>query len=144
MPDTCDDLAQKCAQHMFANDAVTQNMGMQIVEVAPGLATVFMRVTPAMLNGHQTCHGGQLFSLADSAFAFACNSQNEVAVAANCHIDFIRPAYKDDGLTATASACHQGKRTGIYHVQITNQNNELIALFKGNSARINSKLLPTD
>nr|WP_136251277.1 hydroxyphenylacetyl-CoA thioesterase PaaI [Ningiella ruwaisensis] len=144
MTNMSDELAQKCADHMFYNDAATQSMGMSIVKVAEGQSIVSMCITSVMLNGHQTCHGGQLFSLADSAFAFACNSYNEAAVAANCTIDFIRPAFEGDVLKATATVCYQGKRTGIYHVQITNQNNELIALFKGNSARINRKLLPTD
>ena len=144
MTNNPDELAKKCADYMFANDTTSQNMGMKIIHVAEGHASVSMRITSAMLNGHQTCHGGQLFSLADSAFAFACNTYNETAVAANCTIDFIRPAFKDDELTAIASVSHQGKRSGIYMVKITNQNNELVALFKGNSARIKRKLLPTD
>ena len=102
MTTTADELAQKCAQFMFANDVATQNMGMELIHVAQGQAIVSMRITPNMLNGHQTCHGGNLFTLADSAFAFACNSQNEAAVAANCTIDFIRPALEDDVLQASA------------------------------------------
>jgi acyl-CoA thioesterase len=136
-------LAQQCAEHMWANDAMSQKMGMQIVAVSEGTATLSMRICKDMLNGHKTCHGGQLFSLADSAFAFACNSQNQAAVAANCMIDFIRPAFEDDVLTATASVVNQGKRSGLYSIKILNQNNDLIVIFRGNSARINRPVLPT-
>jgi len=83
-----------------------------------------------------------IFSLADSAFAFACNSQNQTAVAAGCTIDFLRPALLDDQLSAIAIQTYQGKRSGIYHVEITNQNAQLVALFKGNSARVNGSVLP--
>ncbi|MFT6949253.1 MAG: acyl-CoA thioesterase [Paraglaciecola sp.] len=137
-----DDLAKQCAEHMWANDAMSQKMGMQIIAVSQGNATLSMRISKDMLNGHQTCHGGQLFSLADSAFAFACNSQNQAAVAANCMIDFIRPAFADDLLTATASVVNQGKRSGLYHIKIHNQDNDLIVIFRGNSARINRPVLP--
>lgn len=82
-----------------------------------------------------------IFSLADSAFAFACNSQNQAAVAAGCSIDFLRPAMLGEQLTALATQQHQGKRSGIYYVQVTNQNAQLVALFKGNSARINASVL---
>lgn len=141
---SADELALKCAQHMYANDPVSQNMGMEIQHMAKGQAKVSMPITAAMLNGHKTCHGGLLFSLADSAFAFACNSENEAAVGAACNIDYIRPAFEGDVLVATASVCHQGKRTGVYQVHVTNQDDALVAIFKGNSARINRKLLPSE
>jgi len=137
-----DALAQQCADYMWANDAMSQKMGMQILAVSQGNATLSMLICKDMLNGHKTCHGGQLFSLADSAFAFACNSQNQAAVAANCMIDFIRPAYENDLLTATASVVNQGKRSGLYSIKILNQDNELIVIFRGNSARINRPVLP--
>jgi acyl-CoA thioesterase len=135
-------LAQQCAEHMLNNDSVSQSMGMKIVDISSGEATVSMTVTNAMLNGHKTCHGGTIFSLADSAFAFACNSQNHAAVAANCTIDFLLPAFEHDQLTAIATLYHQGRRTGIYHVTVKNQNNQKIAFFKGNSARIKRNVLP--
>jgi acyl-CoA thioesterase len=131
-----DELAQACAEFMFANDNVSQGMGMRVEQSCEGYAVVSMPIRKTMLNGHQTCHGGLLFSLADSAFAFACNSQNQAAVAAQCSIDFIRPAHFDDVVTATAKLVHQGKRSGVYTVEIVNQRGELIAFFKGNSARI--------
>ncbi|UAA40799.1 hydroxyphenylacetyl-CoA thioesterase PaaI [Paraneptunicella aestuarii] len=126
---------------MFENDTASKALGMEIIDVDEGYAVMTMTIREDMLNGHQTCHGGMLFSLADSAFAFACNSQNHAAVAANCTIDFIRPARVNDVLTATAKAQHQGKRSGIYQITITNQENKLVALFKGNSARINQPVL---
>lgn len=135
-------LAKQCAEHMLINDPVSKNLGITIESMECGQSKVSMTITNDMLNGHKTCHGGILFSFADSAFAFACNSQNEAAVAASCTIDFLLPAYANDKLTATANQSHQGKRTGIYQVAITNQNNQLIALFKGNSARIKRNVLP--
>lgn len=134
-------LAKQCADYMFQNDTTSQALGMEIIEVDEGYAVVTMSIRDHMLNGHKTCHGGMVFSLADSAFAFACNSQNEAAVAANCTIDFIRPALANDKLTATAQVQHQGKRTGIYQITIKNQDDKLVALFKGNSARINQPVL---
>jgi len=135
-------LAEDCAHHMFAQDAASKALGIIIEAVKPGSATATMTVTDAMLNGYKTCHGGMIFSLADSAFAFACNSQNQAAVAAGCTIDFLRPGMLGDTLTAAATQQHQGKRSGIYYVEITNQNAQLVALFKGNSARINASVLP--
>ena len=135
-------LAEDCAQHMFEHDAASKALGIAINRVSRGSATATMTIRDDMLNGHKTCHGGIIFSLADSAFAFACNSQNHAAVAAGCNIDFLRPAIKDDRLTAVASQVHQGKRSGIYNVTVTNQDGKLVALFKGNSARINRKVLP--
>lgn len=137
-------LAQACADHMFAQDAASKALGIVISAVKPGCATATMKVTDTMLNGYHTCHGGMIFSLADSSFAFACNSQNQAAVAAGCSIDFLRPAMLGDQLTALATQQHQGKRSGIYHVQVTNQNAQLVALFKGNSARINASVLPDE
>ena len=135
-------LAEDCAHHMFAQDAASKALGIIIEAVKPGSATATMTVTDAMLNGYKTCHGGMIFSLADSAFAFACNSQNQAAVAAGCTIDFLRPGVLGDQLSATATQRYQGKRSGIYYVEVTNQNAQLVAFFKGNSARINGSVLP--
>ncbi|ASP48229.1 hydroxyphenylacetyl-CoA thioesterase PaaI [Cognaticolwellia beringensis] len=135
------ELANACAQHMHANDRLSQSLNMEIKQVGEGSAVVTMTVNETMVNGHQTCHGGMIFSLADSAFAFACNSQNKAAVAANCTIDFLRPAMLADVLTATATVQYQGRRTGIYQTLIVNQHDKLIAIFKGNSARLGSAVL---
>lgn len=139
-----DKLAQRCAQHMYENDAASQALGIELMQVKCGAAIAVMTVKDFMLNGHKTCHGGQIFSLADSAFAFACNSQNQAAVALSCTIDFIHPAFKDDILTATAEELHQGGRSGVYQIKVTNQNQQLIAIFKGNSARIKRSVLPEE
>lgn len=139
-----DKLAQRCAQHMYENDAASQALGIELMQVKCGAAIATMTVKDFMLNGHKTCHGGQIFSLADSAFAFACNSQNQAAVALSCTIDFIHPAFKDDILTATAEELHQGGRSGVYQIKVTNQNQQLIAIFKGNSARIKHSVLPEE
>ena len=135
-------LASDCAEHMYSGDTASQWLGISILDVDEGQASAKMVITENMLNGHKTCHGGILFSLADSAFAFACNSQNHAAVAAGCHIDFLLPAFEGDELIATATQIHQGKRSGIYHITIVNQKQQTIALFKGNSARIKRSVLP--
>ncbi|MDC9719612.1 MAG: hydroxyphenylacetyl-CoA thioesterase PaaI [Gammaproteobacteria bacterium] len=135
-------LAKACADHMLSQDLASKTLGIAIVNVECGFATATMTITDTMLNGHKTCHGGMIFTLADSAFAFACNSQNHATVAAGCTIDFLRPALKGDLLTAVATQSYQGKRSGIYQVEVTNQNAQLIALFKGNAARINGSVLP--
>ncbi|MCC4796739.1 phenylacetic acid degradation protein PaaD [Enterovibrio norvegicus] len=137
-------LAQVCANEMFTHDTVSREMGMSIEHMSYRESDVSMRVTANMLNGHKTCHGGMIFSLADSAFAFACNSENEAAVASACSIDFLRPARENDVLTAHAAAMHQGRRTGVYIVNIVNQKQELVAIFKGTSARLNQAVLPTE
>jgi acyl-CoA thioesterase len=135
------ELANACAQQMFANDSLSQSLKMEIKHVDAGQAVVMMTVNATMLNGHQTCHGGIIFSLADTAFAFACNSQNEAAVAASCTIDYLRPALVEDVLIATTTVQYQGRRTGIYQTLIVNQDNKLIAIFKGNSARLGNAVL---
>ena len=139
-----DQLAQRCGQYMYDNDAASQALGIKLTQVHCGSAIAEMVVQDFMLNGHKTCHGGQIFTLADSAFAFACNSQNQAAVALSCTIDFVNPAFQDDTLTATAEELHQGGRSGVYQIKITNQNQQLIALFKGNSARIKRSVLPEE
>jgi acyl-CoA thioesterase len=106
---------------MYEKDACAQALGIDIIEMDEGYAVVTMTITPQMLNGHKTCHGGQLFSLADTAFAYACNSQGLAAVASGCSIDFLRPGFAGDTLTATARVKHQGKLTGVYDIEIQNQ-----------------------
>ena len=124
---------------MFARDRATQSLGMQVTAMGPGQATLTMTVRPDMLNGHATCHGGLITSLADSAFAFACNSGNQLTVASGLSIDFVAPARAGDVLTASAQEASQAGRTGVYDVQVRNQRNELIALFRGRSYRMQGK-----
>ena len=140
--DDADLLAAQCANTMWAEDRASQAMGMQIVSVSEGCAVVSMTVRETMVNGNGMCHGGMIFSLADSAFAFACNSQNFVAVASGASIDFLAPASAGDVLTASASIVSQGKKTGLYDVAVRNQSNRLVAQFRGRSARIRGAVLP--
>ena len=134
------DRAERSARVMFANDTATKHLGMTLESVGPGFACLRMRVARHMLNAHSTCHGGYLFTLGDSTFAFACNSFNLVAVAASASIEFLAPAYLDDALTAKANVQSQGRRTGLYDVVITNQNEQRIAMFRGRSHRIDKQL----
>jgi len=124
------------ARVMYEKDTCAQALGIDIIEMDEGFAVLTMTVTPQMLNGHQTCHGGQLFSLADTAFAYACNSQGLAAVASACNIDFLRPGFAGDKLTAIARVKHQGKLTGVYDIEIVNQQQKAVALFRGKSHRI--------
>ena len=136
-----DQLARRCAEQMWSDDKASKALGMVLESVSEGRATLSMIVREDMVNGHDICHGGLIFSLADSSFAFACNSQNEVAVASGCNIDYLSPAYKGDRLTASAAMLHQGRRSGIYDVQVTNQDGRVVAQFRGRSARIGGSLV---
>jgi acyl-CoA thioesterase len=129
-------LAERVADGMFARDPASQAMGMRIVRVAPGHAEMAMTVRADMLNGHAICHGGFIFTLADSAFAFACNSYNLTTVASGCAIDFLAPAREGDVLTAVAQERSVSGRTGVYDIDVVNQRGETIALFRGKSYRI--------
>ncbi len=136
-------LAEAVVQKMFAADAASQKLGMRIAGVRPGYASVEMEVLPDMLNGHAICHGGFVFSLADSAFAFACNTHNFVTVAAGCSIDFLAPAYAGDHLIAEAQEQALLGRTGVYDVTVINQRAERIALFRGRSHRTRTEIIPS-
>jgi len=129
-------LAERVAATMFAQDRASQMMGMRIVKVGPGRAELTMTVRADMLNGHATCHGGFIFTLADSAFAFACNSNNQTTVASGAGIDFIAPAREGDVLTALAEERSATGRTGVYDIAVRNQRGETIALFRGKSHRV--------
>ena len=131
-----DDLktAQQCAETMLANDRSSQAMGISIEIVEPGKAIARMRVRDDMLNGFAVIHGGLTFALADTAFAFACNSYDQQSFAAAAQIEFLRPAVAADVLTATASEDYRGRRSGYYTVEVRNQRDELVALFRGRSA----------
>ena len=134
-------LAKACAETLYARDTATQALGIELLEVGPGQASLGMRVRADMLQGHGTCHGGFLFALADSAFAFACNSQDKATVAQGCSIDYIAPALHDDRLRATALEQSRKGRTGVYDVRIENQRGELIALFRGKSYQVRGTVL---
>ena len=134
-------LAERVAAEMFARDRASQAMGMRISRVGPGRAELTMTVRADMLNGHATCHGGFIFTLADSAFAFACNSANLTTVASGCSIDFIAPAREDDVLTAIGEERSLSGRTGIYDIEVRNQHGETIALFRGKSHRIKGHVI---
>ncbi len=134
-------LAEASAAAMWADDRASQAMGMAIKEIAPGTATLTMTVREDMVNGHDICHGGFIFTLADSAFAFACNSQNLIAVASGARIEFLAPGKLGDQLTAVARVASQGRRNGVYDAVVSNQDGRDIALFRGNSARIGGALV---
>lgn len=126
--------AQRCADTMLANDKSSAAMGIAVEVVEPGKVIASMTVREDMLNGFDVIHGGLTFTLADTAFAFACNSYNQMAVAASAHIEFLRPAVVGDELTACATEDHRGRRSGYYTVEVRNQRKELVALFHGRSA----------
>jgi len=136
-----EDLARACADAMWKEDDASCGLGMKIVEVAPGRATLSMTVQPHMVNGQRIAHGGFIFTLADSAFAFACNSHNEKAVAAQGNITFIRPSKLGDVLVASAREISRGGRSGIYDVQVK-VGDQVIAEFRGHSRVIPGAWLP--
>lgn len=135
------DMAQRCAAAMLANDRASEALGITIEIETPGEARARMRVRDDMANGFDVCHGGLLFALADSAFAFACNAHNRVTVAAAASIEFLRPVLVGDELCATAVEDHRGRRAGLYTVRIVNQHNALVALFRGRSASRDEAIL---
>ena len=138
---TPNELAKACADAMWVDDHASQHLGMTLEHVAAGEATIAMTVTKAMTNGHGTCHGGYMFTLADSAFAFSCNTYNQRTVAQHVSITYIAPAFEGDRLTATAREVSRKGRGGIYDVRVTNQNGETIAEFRGHSRTVKGTLL---
>ena len=137
-------LAEACARAMWEGDEASQNLGMALDAVGPGTAMLSMTVDGAKTNGHGTCHGGYIFTLADSAFAFACNSYDQRAVAQHCTITFIAPAFEGDRLTASAHEVQRYGRSGIYDILVTNQKGEPVAEFRGQSRTIGGTLLATE
>src|ERR1700716_3513848 len=136
-----DDLARACADAMWKEDDASKGLGMEILQVKAGQATLTMKVNPHLVNGHGIAHGGFIFLLADSAFAFACNSHNEKAVAAQCNISFILPGKLGDRLIATAREISRTGRSGIYDVRVT-VDDTVIAEFRGHSRTIGGARLP--
>lgn len=129
-------LAEAAAQVLSTRDRASDALGMRLIGVRPGYARMQMTVREDMVNLHGTTHGGLVFTLADSAFAYACNSHNKVAVASSCSIDFLRPALLGETLTATALEQALIGRNGVYDVRVENGKGELVALFRGKSAQI--------
>jgi acyl-CoA thioesterase len=121
---------------MWDRDPASQALGMKLSEIRPGYALMTMPVREDMLNGHRTCHGGYIFMLADSAFAFACNSHNHNTVGAGCTIDYIAPGREGELLVAEATEQALAGKTGVYDVKVSNQDGRLIALFRGKSHRV--------
>ncbi len=131
------ELAHQVGQAMFAADSASREfMQMELVCCEPGRAVMRMAVREAMLNGHKICHGGLIFTLADSTFAFACNSRNKVTVAAGCSIEFLKPGQLGDVLSCEGVEQMLQGRHGIYDMKVTNQRGEIIAMFRGKSAQI--------
>lgn len=135
------ELAQRTAEVLFERDAMSRALGMKVVQIGPGRARLSMVVRADMVNGHGSCHGGVLFSLADSAFAFACNTYNAITVAAGATIDFLAPARQGDELTAVANEVWRSRRSGVYDVSVINQREQCVALFRGRSHQLDGKLL---
>jgi len=127
------EIAQKCCETMWGNDVASQDLGMTIEVTKPGRAEARFEVRANMVNGYDICHGGFIFTLADSAFAFACNTYNRITVAASASIEFVRPARLGDKLLATAAEVHRGGRTGVYDITVTNQDDDVVAIFRGRS-----------
>ena len=134
-------LAERVADAMFANDRASRGLGMRIASVAPGRAEMTMTVRDDMLNGHAMCHGGFIFLLADSTFAFACNSYNRNTVAQGCSIDYLAPAHLGDVLHATGVERSRTGRTGVYDIEVRNQHGKTVALFRGKSYRIDGHVI---
>ncbi|WP_066267266.1 hydroxyphenylacetyl-CoA thioesterase PaaI [Hydrogenophaga palleronii] len=140
-----DERAKKVGETMFAADNASKHtMGMELLACEPGRAVMRMAVQPLHLNGHQICHGGFIFTLADSTFAFACNSHNKNAVAAGCGIEFLRPAHAGDVLTCEGVEQTLSGRHGIYDMRVSNQRGEVVALFRGKSTVISGTVFPEE
>jgi acyl-CoA thioesterase len=142
MPDTSNSaqlIADRVRERMFAEDRASRALGMQVLEVGPGRAVLQMTVREDMLNGHDICHGGLIATLADSAFAFACNAYNELTVASGFAIDLLAPGRGGDVLTAACHEVHRRGRSGVYDAEVTNQRGERVAVFRGRSHTVKGK-----
>jgi len=139
------ELAAAVGETMFATDAASKDLlQMELLACEPGRALMRMRVREPMLNGHRICHGGLIFTLADSTFAFACNSHNRVTVAAGCSIEFLKPAHLDDVLTCEGVEQVLQGRHGIYDMKVSNQRGEVVAVFRGKSASLQGTVIPEE
>lgn len=134
--------ATAVVNHMLEQDAFSRWLGISLLDIREGHSRIRMTIRPEMVNGFGIIHGGIAFSLADSAFAFACNNRNTLSVALDTSINFIKPVHIGDVLTATATEIHNGQSTGLYQVEIRNQKDHIVALFKGLCYRTDKKLIP--
>ena len=134
-------LADATAEAMYSRDRAAQALGIRIVRVQPGASLLTMDVRSDMVNGHHICHGGMIFSLADTAFAYACNSYNKNTVASACHIDFLAPAKEGETLEAEAVERSAAGRTGVYDITVRIAGGKTVALFRGKSYRINGEVI---
>ncbi|MEO8820213.1 MAG: hydroxyphenylacetyl-CoA thioesterase PaaI [Ginsengibacter sp.] len=135
------ELATKVVSRLIENDLFSKWLGIEVLEIKEGYSKIKMTIRKEMVNGFGIIHGGIAFSLADSAFAFACNNRNNLSVALDTSINFIKPVHMNDVLMAEAKEMHNGKSTGIYHISITNQNKDTVALFKGTCFRTGKNLI---
>ena len=138
------EIARACAARMYENDSASRALGISIDIPEPGSAVASMSVRQDRVNGFELCHGGLLFTLADTAFAYACNAYNDQTVAGAGTIDFLRPVFVHDELKAVALEEHHGRRGGVYAVEIVNQNSQFVALFRGRAISQGQPLLDTD
>ncbi len=136
-----DQQAMAVVDHMMKNDLFSQWLGIEVLEIKEGRCKIKMIIRPEMINGFGIIHGGIAFSLADSAFAFACNNRNVLSVALDTSINFIKPVHVGDVLTAQATELHNGKSTGLYQIEIKNQKDHVVAVFKGLCYRTDKPLL---
>ena len=136
-----DEKAKQVVEHMMKHDLFSQWLGIQVLEVTEGYSKIKMTVRPEMINGFGIVHGGIAFSLSDSAFAFACNNRFNLSVALDTSINFTKPVHVNDVLTAEAKEIHNGKSTGLYQISIRNQNEHLVAIFKGTCFRTGKTLM---
>jgi len=134
-------LADAVTQAMWQRDRTSQGLGMQVISVKPGYAQLAMTVRADMVNGHHICHGGFIFTLADSTFAYACNSYNQNTVASSCNIDFLAPASEGDVLEAEAVERSLAGRTGVYDITVRARSGKTVALFRGKSYRIKGEVI---
>jgi acyl-CoA thioesterase len=130
---------EQVGAHMYASDRASQSLGMRIVALGAGTATLEMAVRDDMLNGHAICHGGFITTLADSAFAFACNSRNQLTVAAGLTVDFLQPVERGELLTAVATEVSRSGRTGVYDIVVSNRAGERVALVRGRSVTMTGR-----
>ena len=133
--------ASQVVQYMMEHDLFSQWLGIKVIDIKEGYSKITMTIRKEMINGLGIIHGGVAFSMADSAFAFACNNRNVLSVALDTSINFLKPVHVDDVLIAEAKELHNGKSTGLYHITITNQHNHVVAVFKGTCYRTNKTLI---
>lgn len=138
------EVAEASAKSLWESDSTSQRLGMVLEHVAPGEATLTMTVTDAMSNGHGSCHGGYIFTFADSSFAIACNSYNQRVVGQHCSITYLQPVRLGDRLTAVARETSRQGRSGVYDIRITNQDGAHVAEFRGHSRTVKGTHLPVE